>query len=67
MVQYYISKLRERGAVINSRIIISSATGILLSQSRTSLSEFGGHITLTVAWAKSLLRRMHFTKRRGTT
>ena len=67
MVQYYISKLRERGGVINSKIVISSAKGILLSQNRTSLSEFGGHITLTVSWAKSLLRRMNFTKRRGTT
>ncbi len=30
-------------------------------------ARIGGHITLTVGWAKSLLRRVHFTKRRGTT
>ena len=29
--------------------------------------EFGGPATLTTAWAKSLLKRMNFTKRRGTT
>ena len=34
---------------------------------RTRLAEFGGPATLTKAWAKSLLKRMHFTKRRGTT
>ena len=66
MVQYYISKLRKKG-VINSRIVISAATGILMSQNRISLSQFGSHITLTVSWAKSFLRRMHFMKRCGTT
>ena len=34
---------------------------------RTLLAEYGGHVTLTVSWAKSLLKRMHFTKLRGTT
>ena len=31
------------------------------------LVEYGGHIVLTKDWAKSILRRMGFVKRRGTT
>ena len=29
--------------------------------------EFGGHVSLTKSWAKSLLYRMKFRKRKGTT
>ena len=39
----------------------------ITSQERTRLAKFDGPATLTTAWAKSLLRRMNFTKRRGTT
>ena len=34
---------------------------------RTRLSEYGGPTMLTVPWAKSLLKRMNFTKRRVST
>ena len=34
---------------------------------RTRLSEYGGLTMLTVLWAKSLLKRMNFTKRRVST
>ena len=67
MVQQYILKLRETGSVINTAVVISGARGILQSQDRTRLAEFGGPATLTTAWTKSLLRRMNFTKTRGTT
>ena len=67
MVQQYILKLRETGSVINTADVISGARGILQSQDRTRLAEFGGPATLTTTWAKSLLRWMNFTKRQGTT
>ena len=35
--------------------------------SRSMLSKYGGPATLTKAWAQSLLQRMGFVKRRGTT
>ena len=41
--------------------------GVSCSLCRTSLSEFGGHVTLSTAWAKSLLCRMNYVKRSGTT
>ena len=34
---------------------------------RTRLAEQGGPATLTIPWAKSLLKRMNFTKRRVST
>ena len=67
MVQDYIRKLREKGCVINTAIVTAAAKGILLSQDRTRLQEFGGPATLSPTWAKSLLKRMNFTQRRGTT
>ena len=67
MVQEYVEKLRQNGGVISTDIVKSGARGILQSLDRTSLSEYGGHVTLSTAWAKSLLRRMNYSKRRGTT
>ena len=31
------------------------------------MAEYGGSATLTTSWAKSLLKRMNFTKRRAST
>jgi len=39
--------------------------GIMLE--RTRLAKCGGPATLLILWAKSLLKRMNFTKRRITT
>jgi hypothetical protein len=67
MVRCYINRMREKGAIINTNIVKTSARGIFLSQERSRLAEFGGPATLTTAWAKSLLNRVRFSKRRGTT
>ena len=63
MVQQYIHKLRVKGCSINTATVISGARGILKSQDKMSLAEFGGPATLTPAWSKSLLRHMDFTQR----
>ena len=62
MVQEYVEKLQQNGRVISTDIVKSGARGILQSLDRTSLSEYGGHVTLSIAWAKSLLRRMNYRK-----
>ena len=51
---------------MNSRIIISAAKGFLIAEDRTLLAENGGPITLTKAWAVSLMKRMGLVKRKGT-
>ena len=67
IVQNYIMKMRHNKVTINTAIVIASAKGIVESMDRTRLSQYGGPATLTECWAKSLLNRMNFTKRRGTT
>ena len=67
MVQSYVCKLREKGCVIKTAIVKAAARGLLMSQDRTRLQEFGGPATLTSAWVKSLLERMNFIQRHGTT
>jgi hypothetical protein len=67
MVQCYVTLLREKGGIINTSIVIAGERGILKSRQLSRLAKFGGPATLSKAWATSLLRRMHFTKRRGTT
>lgn len=41
--------------------------GIVQSRNCSQLSEFGGPSTLSRGWAYSLLQRMQFVKRKGTT
>ena len=43
------------------------ARGLGEVMDRTRLAKYGGPATLTVPWAKSLLKRMDFTKRKATT
>ena len=59
--------------VSNSRHTISrpatkakAAKGVILSRNRALLQEYGGHITIEKSWARSLLTRMNFVKRKGS-
>lgn len=67
MVQRYVADTRKVGGAISTAIVRAGARGILLSQDRSRLAEFGGPATLSKGWASSLLKRMNYTKRRCTT
>ena len=60
-----IKAMRKAGTTINSAIVIGVGRGLLLKSKRELLDEYGGPIILTKEWAKSVLRRMGFTKRRA--
>ena len=64
-MQEYILKLREHGCAVNT--VIAAATGLARDIKPTCLSECGGPATLSVSWAKSLLKCMNFTKRHVST
>ena len=64
-LQALIKAMRSKGATINSAIVIATGKGLLLKSKRELLYEYGGSITLTKEWAKSVLRRMGCTKRRA--
>ena len=66
-VRKYVLKVREQGGAVNTTLVVAGAKGIVDSLDRTRLVEYGGDITLTTSWAKSLLKRMNFTRRRATT
>ena len=63
----YILRLRTAGGVVNTAVVMASLRGIVLSHDRTLLEENGGYIKFSKALAISLLHRMNFVKRNGST
>ena len=59
-VRDYVGYLRSSGAVINTAVVIASAEGILMYKDPNLLSR----IHLTKPWAKYLLHRMCYVKRK---
>ena len=47
--------------------VIAIGKGVVMRHNKFHLKEFGGHIDLTKHWAESILHRMKFVKRRGST
>lgn len=62
----YIRRLRVAGGVVNAQIVMAGPKGILMFKGSTLLKENGGTIDITKEWARSLLNRMGFSKRKGT-
>ena len=63
----YLQTLRKNGAVVNTAITIGCAEGIVRNEDSNLLACNGGHIVLTKHWAKHLLARMGYVKRRAST
>ena len=59
--------LHDHGYVITTEIVVATAKGLNTVIDRTRLERYGGPAKLGVPWAKSLLKRMNFTKRRAST
>ena len=66
-VQTYLTHLRSTGSPVNTAITLGVAEGIVKNEVFNLLATNGGHIVLTKHWAKGLLARMGFVKRRSTT
>ena len=65
-VKCYINAVREVVGVITTAIIMAATTAIVQKRDRNLLAENGDPITITNNWAKSLLYRINFVKRRGS-
>ena len=61
-----MAELRSSGCPINTAISIATSRGIVKDTHSNLLSKNGGHIDLTKDWAKDLLQRMNYVKRRGS-
>ena len=63
-IQDYIKALCTVGGVANTSIVMAAAEGIVASRDQSLLIQYGGHIQITKTWAKSLLYRMGYIKRK---
>ena len=66
-VSKYITALRDAAGVVNTAIVVAAAEGIVAAADRSLLRQHGGTLVLTKSWAKSLMIRMGFVKRKGST
>ena len=64
-VQLYVKELRSNEAIINTAIVMATAEGLVQHHDVNLLAKQGGPIAITKHWARSLLLRMHYVKRRG--
>ena len=64
-VQAYVQETRKVGGVVNARIAITCATGILRRSSSNLLDVNGGHVVLTKEWAYYLLNCLGYVKRKS--
>ena len=58
---------RMAGGVINRRQLISIATGVVRANNSNLLKEYGGDLVLTDKWARGVLEKLTWNKRKGTT
>ena len=66
-VQKYLRALRDNAGSVSIDIVIAAAKGIVMKTNKHMLIEYGGHVDLSKNWAKALIKRMGFVKRKGTT
>ena len=62
-----MNNLRAANGVVNRVVVMGAAEGIVCHRDVSKLSSHGGHIEITKSWAKSLLTRMGFVKRKCST
>ena len=59
--------LRIAGGVVNTLVVMAAAEGIVAARDVSKLVPHGGHIEITKTWARSLLIRMGYVKRKCST
>ena len=64
-VRAYIRSVREAGGPVTTTIVMSTGKAIVNQHDPQLLAENGGPLQLTTTWAKSLLHRMSYVKRKG--
>ena len=66
-VKDVVTGVRMAGGVISRRMVMAIGTGVVKANCPSKLKELGGHIELTEGWARSVLKSMAWSKRKGTT
>lgn len=65
-IQDYLVSLRSAGGVVNTAILLAAAEGIISARCPGKLQKQGGDLCIGKDWAKSLMNRMGFVKRKGS-
>ena len=63
-IQDYLKSLRLAGGVVNTAIVLGAAEGIISARYPGKLQRNGGDLCIGRVWAKSLMQRMGFVKRK---
>ena len=63
----FLKAFRTNEAPVNTAVVMACGEGIVMNYDSNLLTSNGGHITITKSWAKSLMNRIGFVKRRVTT
>ena len=66
-VQEYVCMLHISGGVINAPLVLAAARGLIIARNCALLVDYGGGLNPDKPWAKSLLRRLGFVKRKAST
>ena len=66
-VQSYVRATRDGKGAVTTTVVLAAGEAILQHSNKKLSHEHGGPIKLTRHWAKSLLDRMNFVKRKATT
>ena len=64
-VKSYVRAVREVGGPVTTTIVLSAGRAVVIHYDPQLLSINGGPLVLTATWAKSLLYRMCYVKRKG--
>ena len=66
-VQAYLLVTHKGAGAVTTDVAIATAEGIVCKKDSSLLAKNSGHINLTRDWARSLLDRMGFVKRKANT
>ena len=65
-IKQILSNLRVAGYAISRKVVLSVGNGVLSSRCPDKIAKNGGNITLSIKWARNILKSMNWVKRRGT-
>ena len=65
-VKDVVTGVRMVGGVISREMVIAIGTGVVKANCPSKLKDFGGHIALTEAWARGVLKSMEWSQIKNT-
>lgn len=64
VIQEVIRDIRRSGGVVNTTIVVATTRGVISAKNPSLLRENGGHLSVSPSFAKSVLKRMGYVKRK---